>query len=188
MSTKLSAKILSTLVGFGLFIWIASSVSTLITNYKKNERETQFYQEIKERIQTSNEFEANGFSAKRMKDDRILLTFYQNHPEKEDIQWIKEIILSPKDFEYVSAFLRLKNDALNSWRDYSKARPHEAMKDYRIKIHSKNYDIEAIARFKDYKGIEAWEIKSGGRYIPLNSEILAPLFKNDYKFYWKKIL
>lgn len=64
----------------------------------------------------------------------------------------------------------------------------EAMKDYRIKIHSKNYDIEAIARFKDYKGIEAWEIKSGGRYIPLNSEILAPLFKDDYKFYWKKIL
>lgn len=186
MSTELSAKILSILVSFGLFIWIASSASTLITNYKKNERETQFYQEMKERIQTSNKFEANGFSAERLKDDRILLTFYQNHPEREDIQWIREVILSPKDFEYASMFLRLKNDLLNPWRNYSKSRPNEAMKLYRIKIHGRNYDIEAIARFKDYKGIRAWEIKSGDNYIPLNSEILAPLFKDDYKFYWKK--
>lgn len=187
MSTELSAKILSALIGFGLFLWIASSISTLTTNYKKNQREHQFYKEMQERIQTSNEFEANGFSATRMKDDRILLTFYQNHPERNDIQWLREVILSPENFNYVSAFLKLKNDALNSWRDYFKFRPNEGMKLYRIKIHSRNYDIEAIARFKDYIGLKAWEIKNGDSYIPLDSEILSPLFKDDYKFYWKKL-
>ena len=187
MSTELSTKILSALVGFGLFIWIVSPISTIATNYKKNQREEQFYQEIKERIQTSDEFEANSFTVTRMKDDRILLTFYQKHPEREDIQWVREVILSPKDFEYVSAFLKLKNDALNSWRDYFKFRPDEGMKLYRIKIHSRNYDIEAIARFIDYVGLKAWEIKNGDSYIPLDSEILSPLFKDDYKFYWKKL-
>lgn len=55
-------------------------------------------------------FEATGFIAKRMKDDRIMLTFTRPHPELSDRELLVDVILSPEDFDYVSHFVRLKDD------------------------------------------------------------------------------
>lgn len=55
-------------------------------------------------------FEATGFSAKRMKDDRILLTFTRPHPELSDRELLVDVILSPENFDYVSHFVRLKDE------------------------------------------------------------------------------
>lgn len=53
-------------------------------------------------------FEATGFIAKRMKDDRIMVTFTRPHPEISDRELLVDVILSPENFDYVSHFVRLK--------------------------------------------------------------------------------
>lgn len=55
-------------------------------------------------------FEATGFIAKRMKDDRIMVTFTRPHPELSDRELLVDVILSPEDFDYVSHFVRLKDE------------------------------------------------------------------------------
>lgn len=55
-------------------------------------------------------FEATGFIAKRMKDDRIMVTFTRPHPELSDRELLIDVILSPENFDYVSKFVRLKNE------------------------------------------------------------------------------
>lgn len=55
-------------------------------------------------------FEATGFSAKRMKDDRIMVTFKRPHPELSDREFVVDVILSPENFNYVSHFVRLKDE------------------------------------------------------------------------------
>lgn len=55
-------------------------------------------------------FEATGFIAKRMKDDRIMVTFTRQHSELSDRELLVDVILSPEDFDYVSHFVRLKDE------------------------------------------------------------------------------
>lgn len=55
-------------------------------------------------------FEATGFSVKRMKDDRIMVTFTRPHPELSDRELLIDVILSPENFDYVSKFVRLKDE------------------------------------------------------------------------------
>lgn len=55
-------------------------------------------------------FEATGFIAKRMKDDRIMVTFTRPHPELSDRELLVDVILSPENFDYVSHFVRLKDE------------------------------------------------------------------------------
>lgn len=58
-------------------------------------------------------FEATGFIAKRMKDDRIMVTFTRPHPELSDRELLVDVILSPENFDYVSKFVRLKDEKEN---------------------------------------------------------------------------
>lgn len=55
-------------------------------------------------------FEATGFIAKRMKDDRIMVTFTRPHPELSDRELLVDVILSPENFDYVSKFVRPKDE------------------------------------------------------------------------------
>lgn len=55
-------------------------------------------------------FEATGFVARRMKDDRFLLTFTRPHPELSDRELLVDVILAPENFDYVSHFVRLKGE------------------------------------------------------------------------------
>lgn len=96
---------------------IVMLVVNIITTIRKHMIDMQVqrgFLEQQENIQAlaarrPNPFEATGFIAKRMKDDRIMLTFTRPHPELSDREMLVDVVLSPESFDYVSHFVRLKD-------------------------------------------------------------------------------
>lgn len=85
---------------------IASSVCSLIRGRAEHAKIMQTQEIIQASALRTGPFEATGFAATRMKDDRIMLSFTKPHAEIKDRELIVDVILSPESFEYVSKFVR----------------------------------------------------------------------------------
>lgn len=102
------------LIGFGalllimILLDIASSVYSITRGHKEHAKVMQTQEVIQAHALRTGPFEATGFWATRMKDDRIMVSFTRPHPEIKDRELIVDVILSPENFEYVSKFVRAR--------------------------------------------------------------------------------
>ena len=100
------------LIGFGVLVLImilldiVSSIYSITRGREGHAKVMQTQEVIQASVLRSVPFEATGFTATRMKDDRIMLSFTRPHPEIKDRELIVDVILSPENFEYVSKFVR----------------------------------------------------------------------------------
>ena len=85
---------------------IVSSGYSIIRGRAEHAKIMQTQEVIQAHALRTGPFEATGFTATRMKDDRIMLSFTRPHSEIKDRELIFDVILSPENFEYVSKFVR----------------------------------------------------------------------------------
>ena len=85
---------------------ITRSVYSIINSRTEHAKIMQTQEVIQASALRTAPFEATGFAATRMKDDRIMLSFTRPHPEIKNRELIVDVILSPENFEYVSKFVR----------------------------------------------------------------------------------
>ena len=87
---------------------IVSSGYSIIRGRAEHAKIMQTQEIIQASALRTGPFEATGFTATRMKDDRIMLSFTKPHAEIKDRELIVDVILSPENFEYVSKFVRAR--------------------------------------------------------------------------------
>lgn len=98
-----------------IVVWLVVEITTTIRGHLIGMKVQRGYLEQQENIKAlavrrPEPFEATGFSATRMKDDRIMLTFTRPHPELSNRELLVDVILSPEAFDYVSHVVRLKGE------------------------------------------------------------------------------